>query len=651
MSTHHTKNNPSTLQSTIRITAKGYGLVDIPEKNLTAEIRPELLNTALHNDTVIIALSAHSTYKGNISARVQEVVERKNTHFVGTLHKEGDFIFLHPDDYRMYMDFIIERKDEEEAKKHLGEKALVEMTRWSTPSKNPLARIEEILGKAGEHETELRSIVAGKGFDWHFPSSVQKEADDIVLRQKTFFENEIPKRRDLRGVPTFTIDPEDAKDFDDAISILPLENGRIEIGVHIADVSAYLKEGSEMNKEAIKRGTSIYLVDRTIPMLPEELSNNLCSLMPEVERLAMSAIFEMSLEGDVYSRWFGETVIKSDRRFSYKGAQDVLDKGKGELFNELLTADSIARALRDARYRAGSIGFETDEIKFELDEYGVPLKAYRKERIDTMLLIEDLMLLANREVATYAAEQIQKNKGIFVWRIHDTPKAERIQDLSLLLKALGYELKNDNGIVHTGAINALFKELEGKPEQDMIETATIRSMAKAIYSTKNKGHFGLAFDYYTHFTSPIRRYPDVLVHRIIKKMLTGKSIASQEYGLYERLCNECTEREIAAAEAERDSIKLKQMEYLQNKIGDSFSGIITGITEWGIFVGEKETMAEGLITIRSLSDDYYEITDHGFRLKGKKNGKIYSLGDIVKIKLKNVDIERKQIDWEMVVEA
>jgi ribonuclease R len=646
---HHThKKRLPPIEGTIRINTKGVGYVDIPDTDESIEIAPEHLNTALHRDTVHTTLMPGKTRWGNKRGEVVEVLERAQTRFVGTLEEEGGFIFLRPDDYRCYVDFIVSREDEARAKEHLGEKALVELARWSSPTKTPLARLLDTFGPAGEHETEMKSIVANKGFDWHFPHEVMQEAEAIVAKQKAFFAQEIPRRKDMRGIPTFTIDPDDAKDFDDAISVCKLENGHIELGVHIADVSAYLSEGSAMDEEAQRRATSIYLVDRTIPMLPEALSNNLCSLVPNEDRLAMSAMFEISMEGDVYERWFGETIINSDRRFTYKGAQDILTAGRGELFSELLTADTIARNLREARFRNGSIGFETDEIKFELDEFGVPLKAFRKERIDTMLMIEDLMLLANREVATVMGEFIKKKNGVFVWRIHDTPKPEKIEELALLLKALGYELKHNNGMVEAKAINALFAELEGAPEQDMIETAAIRSMAKAIYSTKNIGHFGLAFDYYTHFTSPIRRYPDVLVHRLVKKMGEGNAVPTQHYGKYERLCAECTEREISAAEAERDSIKLKQVEYLQSKIGETFSGVITGITDWGMFVSENETMAEGLVPMRTMNDDYYELVDHGFRLKGQKHGTTYSLGDAVQVVLKNVDTERKQIDWEVV---
>ncbi len=660
MNTHHSHKHtaqhshtshvetPTELVGLIRINSRGFGYVSTEGAGEDIEVPPELLNTALHRDTVLV-VPHPKRYNGRLRGEVVEIRERAKTRFVGILEKENGFYFVRPDDTRVYVDFILEHGEGE--KVPIGQKVAVDLVRWSSPKKNPLVRIVEILGPIGEHETEMRSIVAGQGFDWHFPSDVTEESERIHANATSFFASETLKRRDFRSVPTFTIDPADAKDFDDAISIRELPNGHIELGVHIADVSAYLQRDSAMDCEAQKRGTSIYLVDRTIPMLPEVLSNDLCSLVPEQDRLAMSAVFEMSMEGDVFSMWYGETVIHSNRRFSYQQAQDILTAGRGELYSELLTADTIARNLREARFRNGSIGFETDEIKFELDEHGKPVRAFRKERLDTMLMIEDLMLLANREVATWMSEEIKKRKsGVFVWRVHDTPKTQRIEELALFLTALGYDLPHKNGMVTARDLNALFAQIEGAPEQDMIETATIRSMAKAVYSTKNIGHFGLAFPFYTHFTSPIRRYPDVMVHRVVKLHLLGQSTAQQDYPWYERLCAQSTEREIAAMEAERDSIKLKQVEYMAGRIGEIFDGVISGINDWGMFIEEHESMAEGLVRTRDLRDDFYELTDHGFRLIGTRTGKSYSLGDKVRVRLTKVDIEQKTIDWKLVTE-
>lgn len=653
MNTHkqHPKHvDTAEMTGMIRINSRGFGYVDIEGRDEDIEIPPELLNTALHRDMVKI-VPKPKRRMGRVRGEVVEILERFKTRFVGVLEEEGGFTFFKPDDTRCYIDFIIERTDEEMP---LGQKVAVELTRWTSSKKNPLAKIIEVLGPIGTHETAMHSIVAEQGFDWHFPSEVEKEAEDIEKNNEAFFQSEVAKRRDFRGVPTFTVDPADAKDFDDAISVQTLENGNIEIGVHIADVSAYLKLNGPMDKEAQKRGTSIYLVDRTIPMLPEALSNNLCSLMPNQDRLAFSAVFEMSLTGEVFKRWFGEVVIHSDKRFSYKDAQDILTKGEGELLSELTIADTIARALREKRFAHGSIGFETDEIKFELDDTGRPVRAFRKERLDTMKMIEDLMLLANKEVATWIASNNEKkqNKGVFVWRVHDSPKVDRIQELSLFLKALGYTLPHKNGLVQAEDLNTLFKEIEGKPEQEMIETATIRSMAKAVYTTKNIGHFGLAFDYYTHFTSPIRRYPDVMVHRIVKSHLAEKPLhGADTFAWHDRMCAKSSEREVAAMEAERDSIKLKQVEYLAQHIGEIFNGVITGINDWGIFVEEHETMAEGLVRTSSLRNDFYELADHGFRLVGTKSKRTLSLGDKVRVKLKSVDIEKKTIDWDLLDQA
>lgn len=635
------------LTGTIRLTARGFGYVSVEGREEDIEIPPELLNTALDRDTVQVLVRPKKR-EGRVRGEVLEVLERSKTRFVGTLEEEGGYLFLKPDNHKIYIDFIIERNDV--ANGVPGQKALVELTRWTSPQKNPLAHIVEILGTAGEHETEMRSVVAAQGFDWNFPPEVMEAAHALEAQRDTLLTDPGGTRRDMRAVVTFTIDPADAKDFDDAISIQKREDGLVEVGVHIADVSAFVEKDGAIDKEAQKRGTSIYLVDRTIPMLPEVLSNDLCSLRPDEDRLAFSAVFVVDMDGTVHERWFGETLIRSSRRFSYKDAQEVLNAKEGEFYDELLTADTIARALRKERYARGSVAFETDEIKFELDESGKPIRAFRKERLDTMLLIEDLMLLANREVATYAwnASDRDATKCVFVWRIHDVPKPERIEALSLLLTALGYDLPHKDGHVETGSLNTLFKQIEGKPEQDMLETATIRSMSRAMYSTKNIGHFGLAFDFYTHFTSPIRRYPDLMVHRIMKSILAGKPPTTREYLYFERLCAQSNEREVAAQEAERDSIKLKQVEFLSTHIGEEFEGIITGVNDFGVFVEEHNSMAEGLAHVRTMRDDHYELRDHGFRLVGEKTGNTLSLGGKVRMKLKSVDIERKSIDWELI---
>lgn len=646
---HKKEAQPVEFEGTIRINARGFGYVSREDSDEDVEIPPELLNTALHRDRVK-AITRPKRHDKRIRGEITEIVQRSSTRFVGTLEEEGGYLFVRPDDHRVYMDFIVDRESSAEAT--VGEKVAVDLIRWNNPHKNPLVHIAEVLGKAGLHETEMRSVVAAQGFDWRFPAEVETVATDLHNRRNEILSTPSATRKDFRGTPTFTIDPYDAKDFDDAVSVRFLDDGRVELGVHIADVSAFVEKDQAIDKEAQKRGTSIYLVDRTIPMLPEVLSNDLCSLRPDEDRFAFSAVFTMTKNGEVQERWFGETLIRSDRRFTYQDAQDILSAGQGELYDELLAADTIARALRKQRFQNGSIGFETDEIKFELDNEGRPVRAFRKERLDTMLMIEDLMLLANREVATFAWNAYNKDKKacVFVWRIHDSPKPERIEDLALFLKMLGYELIHKDGEVSPGALNRLFDEIEGKPEQEMIETAAIRSMAKAVYSMKNIGHFGLAFDFYTHFTSPIRRYPDLMVHRIMKQILSAKPPTTREYPYYERLAQQSSDREVAAMEAERDSIKLKQVEYMAERIGQEFSGIVTGIHDFGLFIEEVESMAEGLAHVRTMRDDRYELRDHGFRLVGESTGKTYSLGDSVRVTLKGVDIERKSIDWQIVAE-
>ncbi len=637
----------SEFEGIIHINSRGFGYVDTPSLTEDIEVPPELLNTALDLDRVKVVLKPKRKDK-RIRGEVLEIVSRARTTFVGTLEEEGAFVFFKPDDKKCYIDFILERTDDVVP---LDKKVLVALTRWTTPKKNPLCKIVEVLGPIGTHETAMHAIVAEKGFDWHFPREVEVQAEELHKASDDFFAVEIERRKDFRSVPTFTIDPEDAKDFDDAISIKKLDNGNTELGVHIADVSSYLSPESPMDKEAQKRGTSIYLVDRTIPMLPEVLSNDLCSLIPNKDRLAFSAVFEVTSKGEVIKEWYGETVIHSNRRFSYKEAQDILTKGKGELYEELQVANTIALQLRDERFKNGSIAFDTDEIKFELDTSGRPIRAYRKERLETMRMIEDLMLLANRSVAKWVGDQNKKikTKTVSVWRIHDTPKTNRIEELSLFLKALGYTLPHENGIVKAHDINALLEAVEGTPEEEMIGTAVIRSMAKAVYSTKNIGHFGLAFPFYTHFTSPIRRYPDVMVHRIVKSHLANKPVSgTAAYAWHERMCQQSSEREVAAMEAERNSITLKQVEYLASHIGEEFDGVVTGIQEWGIFVEEKGTMAEGLIRTSSLRDDVYELKDHGFRLIGTQTEKSISLGDSVRVRLKHVDTEKMTIDWELI---
>ena len=453
----------------------------------------------------------------------------------------------------------------------------------------------------------------------------------------------------MRSSTTFTIDPADAKDFDDALSLDVLENGNYEIGIHIADVSHYVEDGGHIDMEARDRGTSIYLVDRVIPMLPEVLSNDLCSLRPNEDRLSFSAVFEMTPDATVVGEWYGQTIIHSDKRFSYEEAQAVLDTNNGPHLKELTTLMELGRILRKRRYNSGAIAFEQAEVKFELDENGVPIRAFTKERTETMLMIEDFMLMANQSVATYI-DKLCKDAGresAFVYRIHDIPDPEKIEELSLFIHALGYEFKTNKGLVKPRDINKLLKEIDGKPEENLIKTATIRSMAKAVYSTKNIGHYGLAFKYYSHFTSPIRRYPDLMAHRLLRRHLDGSTITGKEMAKFEKLSVQSSEREMEAVRAERDSIKYKQVEYMAPHVGETFTGVITGVTDWGIYVEEKESKSEGMIKLSSIRSDFFEHEASKYRVKGQRSGKIYSLGDEIKVKLVRADLEERQLDFEI----
>lgn len=639
------KNGPNT--GIITVIAKGVGYVPAEGFDQDIEIPPHFLNTALHGDTVTFHILPRR-HGHRVEGEVDKVLERAKTRFAGVLIKENSTWILKPDHKRMYRD--IEIADAKNL--NIGDKVIVRLLPWSDPEKRPRGTVEEVLGKAGTHDVEMRAIVAERGFDTGFPPEVEKAAEELRKQNASYLAEEAKKRKDFRNTVTFTIDPHDAKDFDDAISVKKLSDGFFEIGVHIADVSAYVEKGNVIDKEALKRGTSIYLVDRTIPMLPEALSNDLCSLNPQTDKLAFSAVIEINAKGQERSRWFGRTLINSNKRFTYEEAQKILDGGDGPCKEELFIARDVARALRDERFRKGAIAFETDEVKFRLDENGVPISVYVKERQETNLLIEDLMLHANKAVAEYVTERCKEDaagKCVFVYRIHDSPKPERIADLALFLKAIGHELKGgENGTVSAKDINALFKQIVGTPEQSLIETATIRSMAKAVYSLKNIGHFGLAFKHYTHFTSPIRRYPDLMVHRMLQAHLDGSPISSREYGLYEKLAMQCTEREIAAAEAERDSIKYKQVEFMMGKIGQVFDGTVSGVTEWGIYVEEKESKAEGMVRLRALSDDWYQFDPKRYALVGEKSKKTFALGDKVRVRLVGANLEQKTLDWELV---
>ena len=629
----------------ISVTARGVGYVTIPESEEDdLEVDPSRLSTALHGDTVKVRILGKSGKR--VQAEVIEVLERAKTRFIGTLLKKGGMWVLTPDSRRMHVAISVAPHTELKP----DWKVLVEMKPWTNAKKLPEGVLVELIGPKGDNETEMKAIALARGFESGFLDQIEKEAHALAGAGATPAEA-LEKRRDFRGTTTLTIDPEDAKDFDDAISFKALPNGDYEVGIHIADVTYFVRPSSAIDKEAQDRGTSVYLVDRTIPMLPEILSNDICSLKPDVDRLAFSAVFILDAKAQVKERWFGETVIHSDKRFSYEEAQQVLDSGTGPFAAELKTLNELALELKKVRFREGAIDFDQEEVKFKLDQNGKPLSVHKKPRLATNMLIEDFMLLANREVATYVYDLGKKTPGannLFVYRIHDVPDSERIEELSIFLRAIGYDLKTHKGIIHAKDINRLFKETEGKPEENLIKVATIRSMAKAVYSTKNIGHFGLSFRFYTHFTSPIRRYPDMMVHRILKSHLDKKPLSQSELARYEKLSIESSRREAEAVEAERESVKYKQVEYMLDKIGQEFDAVVSGVTDWGMYVEEAHSKAEGLVHVRSIGKEFFTFERGRYRLVGERTKKTYSLGDKVRVRLAAADLESRTLDFQLV---
>ncbi len=633
-----------TYTGTVTVSGRGVGYFTVEGFDDDIEIQTPLLKTALNNDEVEIKiLPAQEGVRRQ--GEVVTLIKRAKTRFVGTLNQTKDFFFLKPDDRRMYRDIFVHVSNSKGAKD--GEKVLVEITGWKDPMKSPEGTVLRILGRKGVHEVEMEAIILERGFEDTFPKEVEEDAERIAKEKQADWQNEIARRKDFRGTLTFTIDPADAKDFDDALSFKKLPDGKYEIGVHIADVSHYVEPGTILDREAIKRGTSVYLVDRTIPMLPEILSNGLCSLNPDVERFTFSAVFIMDDQGTVFEKWFGRTVIHSDKRFSYEEAQAVLDAKQGLYFDELNIMNNIAKKLQVEKFKNGAIEFETEEVKFELDSEGRPIRVYKKIRQDTNKMIEEYMLLANREVAEYMFTNIEKtkSKGAFVYRIHDEPNKEKIMNLNIFVKALGYDLDAEDGEVTASDLNNLMKQVDGKPEEALIKTAAIRSMAKAVYSTRNIGHFGLGFEYYTHFTSPIRRYPDIMVHRFVSRFLEQGPIEQNEMVKYENMAADASQKEISAAEAERASIKYKQVEFMLGKIGQEFDATVSGVSEWGIYVEEVETKAEGMVRLKNMTDDLYILDEKNYAIVGSTNKKKFTLGDSVRVKLIDANLDKKILDF------
>ncbi len=599
-------------------------------------VRTQDLGTALHGDTVAITISKKRGGE-NPEGRVTEIVKRGRNRFVGRIELSKNYGFVVPDFKKIYQDFFIYPENLHGAT--TNDKVLFEVTKWADGDKSPEAKVIEILGKTGENEAEIHSIMAEFDLPFRFPENVLHESERI---SEEITQEEIKKRWDFREVLTFTIDPEDAKDFDDAISFRKLENSRYEIGVHIADVTHYVVPGTTLDEDAFDRATSVYLVDRTVPMLPERLSNALCSLRPHEDKLTFAAVFEMDENAKVLKEWFGRTVIHSNHRFSYEQAQEVLENGEGTFAEELLTLNKLHHILRKERFKKGAVNFETTEVKFRLDEKGKPLEVVPKVRKDAHKLIEEFMLLANRAVATYVFKMKQgEEKNTFVYRTHDLPDQEKVEDFARFAKQFGHQLQVESNTV-SRSLNKLMSDIEGKPEQNVLQSLAVRAMAKAKYTTDAKGHFGLAFEHYTHFTSPIRRYPDMMVHRLLQHYLdSGKSVGRTEY---EKKCLHSSEREKRAADAERASIKYKQVEFMSMAENKAFDGIITGVTDFGIFVEIVETKCEGMARLADMKDDFYEFDEKNYRVIGRRRKNIYRLGDKVKVRIKKTDIDRRMID-------
>jgi ribonuclease R len=571
--------------------------------------------------------------------RVVEILKRNKEFFVGTVKKSANMSYFIADNTSMPIDILIPNKALNGAKN--GQKVVVSITEWSEHARNPFGEVKRILGFPGNNDVEMMSIVLDQSFTPEFPDAVEKASRKLASRMTP---KEIASRRDFRNIFTLTIDPADAKDFDDAISFRPLANDRYEVGVHIADVSHYVRQGDIVDQEAFHRATSIYLVDRTIPMLPESLSNDICSLRPNEDKLCFSAVFELNANGKIFKQWIGKTVIHSNHRFNYEEVQQIIEAKEGLYVEEILMLDKIAKALRADRFKHGSINFATEEVKFILDEKSKPIGVYLKEDKDSNRLIEDFMLLANRKVAELIGKTEQGVQAKpFVYRIHDKPRDEKINKFNVFINKLGYNLKLNSRKSLVDSMNRLFDTVQGKGEQNMIETLALRTMQRAIYSTDNIGHYGLSFKHYTHFTSPIRRYPDLMVHRLLEQYMKGKPAVNKEE--LEAKCTHSSNMEQRATEAERTSVKYKQAEYLSDKIGQQFEGLISGVSKWGVWVELAQTKCEGMISIKSFTDDFYYYDEENYRYIGQHTGKTYRLGDKVQIVVKAVNLAKKQMDF------
>lgn len=653
----------------LSLTSKGDGYVKISkthekidisfDENETIFIDHEHLNCSFHGDLVEVEVLGKrkndKTGEDVFYGRIKEVLERAKYAYAGKLEIENGIYFLIPDDKKTYTDFIIKKENIMHAKE--GDKVIVELISWEDSKRSPFAKVIKVLGRPGDNNAEMLAFALERGFSDEHDDDVKKESEIIHKRgiteeDKKINENGINGRRDFRDITTFTIDPNDAKDFDDAISFEKLENNTYQIGIHIADVSFFLKEDSKMDEEAIKRENSVYLVDRTIPMLPEVLSNDLCSLVQNQDRLVMSAVFVINEDLNILNEWYGRAIINSNKRFTYEDAQNILENG-GEFEYELKTLNKIAKKLEEERIKNGALIIEGEEVKFKLDENGKPIDVFIKERKDAHKLIEEFMLLANKKVSKFIFEQqkINNQPNISIYRVHDSPDSEKMYELADFIKSLGEKINVIKGIIPSNDLNKLMQKLKNENKQAELELLSLqvsKTMKKAVYSTENIGHYGLAFQFYSHFTSPIRRYPDVLLHRILMKILKKDWIKENEKGYYERMCDLASKREKEATEAERGSIKYKQVEYMSYRIGEVFDGIISGVSQWGIFVEDKKSGSEGMIRLKDLGTDFYTYNEKKSLILGEKYGESFKLGDQVKIRVKSTNLELKQIDYQLV---
>ncbi|WP_430907117.1 ribonuclease R [Maribacter sp. 2-571] len=639
----------------VDITGKGNAYIVVEGLDDDVFVPFNKLKKAFHKDTVEIYIYPRRKGK-KLEGEITKVVERKKTSFVGIVDMQEKFAFVRPSDFRMYTDIFVSKDNVGAAKD--GDKVVVTLTEWPDKADSPYGKVTEVLGKPGEHDTEIHSILAEYGLPYSFPTEVQRFADALDTSIKA---DEIAKRRDMRNELTFTIDPKDAKDFDDALSFKVLENGNYEIGIHIADVSHYLETGTVLDDEAYERATSVYLVDRVVPMLPEVLSNNACSLRPNEEKYTFSAVFELDDKATVKNEWFGRTVINSNERFAYEEAQYIIENENGlipeeisirgkqyevsdAVVNATLTMDRLAKIMRERRMGKGAISFDSIEVRFHLNDNNEPEGVYFKESKDANKLIEEFMLLANRKVAAFIGKQ--KPEKTFVYRIHDEPNEEKLQALNGIVSKFGHRLdfKDKNSI--SSSLNKLLADVKGQKEQNLVDTLAVRSMSKAVYTTQNIGHYGLAFEYYTHFTSPIRRYPDVMVHRLLQHYLDGGKTAKT--AIYDEKCKHSSDMEYLASSAERDSIKYMQIKFMQDHQDQEFVGVISGVTEWGMYVEIIANKCEGMVRIRDIKGDYYIFDEKQYAIVGERTKKTYTLGDEVVVMVKSTDLVKRHLDFSLI---